>query len=166
MSSSAHTTVHRLNKTKRMNQSPPKSAMLPKAIRDELRMCVALRGYSSIRGGFGKKLDIQYKLMETFYHGTSTQPSQIELLVNGQLAYASLYDSKTAPVVSKNQKKKKRNKKHQHCTTSNLHLHVSMINSSSSISTSTFPIWSANFVTVPAKLSLVVGNSKRWQKGD
>ena len=90
--------------------------MLPKAVRDELRMCVALRGYSSIRSGFGKKLETQYKLMETFFHGKSSQPSQIQMLVDGQLAYAALYDSKTAPVASKKQETKKR-KIHRYNTT-------------------------------------------------
>jgi hypothetical protein len=41
------------NKSK-SSKSPP--IILPKAIRDELRMCVALRGYSAIREGKGKTL--------------------------------------------------------------------------------------------------------------
>ena len=107
MSSSAHSTAHRLSKQKQHKQTT-KETMLPKAVRDELRMCVALRGYSSIRSGFGKKLETQYKLMETFFHGKLSQPSQIQMLVDGQLAYAALYDSKTAPVASKKQKTEKK----------------------------------------------------------
>ena len=107
MSSSAHHTVHRLTKQKKLKQTT-NGTMLPKAVRDELRMCVALRGYSSIRAGFGKKLEIQYKLMEKFFHGNESQPSQIQMLVDGQLAYADLYDNTVAPVASKKVKNKKK----------------------------------------------------------
>ena len=82
--------------------------MLPKSVRDELRMSVALRGYSSIRAGEGKTLPQQYKYMEDFYHGKlNNSPSQIRMLVDGQLHYGALYDKKTAPISSKKQKSKK-----------------------------------------------------------
>ena len=75
--------------------------MLLKAVRNELKICITLRGYSSIRGGFRIKLDHQYKKMESFYHSTKTQSSQIKLLVESQLSHANLCDSKTAIVESK-----------------------------------------------------------------
>ena len=81
--------------------------MLPKAVRDELKMCVTLRDYSSIRGGFGMKLDYQYKKIESFYHGTKTQPSQINLLAESQLSCAALHNRKIAIVVLKKSKSKK-----------------------------------------------------------
>ena len=106
--SSSHSTARRLSK-QRTKHSPTKSTMLPKAVRDELRMCVALRGYSTIRGGFGKKLEEQFVLMQEFFHGKSTHtPSQIKMLVDGQLAYAALYDTKNTVVTSKKTKTKKK----------------------------------------------------------
>ena len=106
--SSSHSTARRLSK-QRTKHSPTKPTMLPKAVRDELRMCVALRGYSTIRGGFGKKLDEQFVLMQDFFHGKSTHaPSQIKMLVDGQLAYAALYDTKATVVTSKKTKSKKK----------------------------------------------------------
>ena len=42
---------------------------LPKPIRDELRMSVALRGYLVIKGGEGKTMTQQEKLLEDFFHG-------------------------------------------------------------------------------------------------
>ena len=69
----------------------PKTTMLLKAVRDELRMCVTLRGYSAIPAGKGKTLPVQYKCMEEFYHGKfEHSPSQIQMLVDGQLYYGAL----------------------------------------------------------------------------
>ena len=91
------------------SKQSPKTTMLPKAVHDELRMCVALRGYSAIRAGEGKILSIQYKCMEEFYHGKfEHSPSQIQMLVDGQLHYGALYDKKTAPILSKKHKSKKK----------------------------------------------------------
>jgi hypothetical protein len=41
--------------------------VIPKAIRDELRMCVALQGYSALREGEGKTLHQQYHSMQHFF---------------------------------------------------------------------------------------------------
>ena len=98
-----------------MSKSAAKQRLtkLPKVIRDELRMCVALRGYSTIRSGEGKTLDEQYRLMEEFYHGKkNSSPSQIEMLVEGQLHYAGLYEKKSVRITSK----KHRSKKHKENT--------------------------------------------------
>ena len=93
-----------------MSKSAAKQRLtkLPKVIRDELRMCVALRGYSTIRSGEGKTLDEQYRLMEEFYHGKkNSSPSQIEMLVEGQLHYAGLYEKKPLRITSKKHRTKK-----------------------------------------------------------
>ena len=68
--------------------------MLQKATCDELKMRVALHGYSPIRGGFGMKLDHQHKKIESFYHGTKTQPSQIKLLVKSHIVLKKLKSKK------------------------------------------------------------------------
>ena len=68
--------------------------ILPKAIRDELRMCCALRGYSSIREGDGKTIKQQHDLISDFFHGvTGKSPSQIRMLCEGKLHYGDLYES-------------------------------------------------------------------------
>ena len=68
---------------------------LPKGIRDELRMACAMRGYSQLKCGGGKKLKTQYEVMNTFYHGKHpTHPSQIELLANAAPPYTLLHDKK------------------------------------------------------------------------
>ena len=47
--------------------------------------------------------------MEEFYHGKfEHSPSQIQMLVDGQLHYGALYDKKTAPILSKKHKSKKK----------------------------------------------------------
>ena len=105
--SSSHTTAFRVSK--QGQKQSPKTTMLPKAVRDELRMCVALRGYSTIRAGEGKTLTQQYKCMQDFFHGKSNHsPSQVQMLVDGQLHYGAIYKKKTAPISSKKQKKKKK----------------------------------------------------------
>ena len=80
----------------RMSQASNTRQPLPKTIRDELRMCCALRGYSSIRSGDGKTLKQQHQLMSEFYHGvTSTSPSQILMLTEGISPYSDLFDTTT-----------------------------------------------------------------------
>ena len=57
--------------------------MLPKVIHDELRMSVALRGYSTIRDGDVKNIAQQQQSMEEFYHGKlNKSPSQIQMTMN------------------------------------------------------------------------------------
>mgnify|MGYP000954705758 CR=1 FL=1 len=47
-------------------------------------------------------LPLMYVLMQDLFHGKSNHaPSQIKMLVDGHLAYAALYDSKTTVVVLK-----------------------------------------------------------------
>eukprot|EP00957_Ditylum_brightwellii_P006872 520024-Ditylum_brightwellii.AAC.1 len=105
--SSSHTTA--LCVSKQGQKQSPKTTMLPKAVRNELRICVALRGYSTIQAGEGKTLTQLYKCMENFHHGKSNHsPSQIQMPVNGQLHYGALYDKKAAPISSKKQKSKKK----------------------------------------------------------
>ena len=85
----------------RMNQGNNTRQPLPKTIRDELRMCCALRGYSSIRSGDGKTLKQQHQLMSYFYHGvTSTSPSQILMLTQGISPYSDLFDTTTHRTVT------------------------------------------------------------------
>ena len=78
----------------RSRTTPTTRQILPKAIRDELRMCCALRGYSSIREGDGKTIKQQHDLISDFFHGvTGKSPSQIRMLCEGKLHYGDLYDS-------------------------------------------------------------------------
>ena len=82
-------------------QGPKQNHMsLPKVIHDELRMCVALRGHSTIRSRPGKILTKQYKHMEDFYHDKSNHlPTQIQMLVEVQLHHGALYEKKTVPII-------------------------------------------------------------------
>ena len=82
------------------NASPTKKSRklkivpLPKGIRDELRMTCALKGYSAIKCGGGKKLTQQYSNIEKNYHGKEpNHPSQIKLLSEASLSYSCLYDT-------------------------------------------------------------------------
>ena len=75
---------------------------LPKEVHDELRMTCALRGYSHIKCGFGKKLAQQQKELARFYHGQAPNyPSQIKLLAEGSYTYRDLYDEETLVVTNK-----------------------------------------------------------------
>ena len=84
--------------------------LLPKAVRDELRMCCALRGFSSIRQGEGKTIKQQHDLLSDFFHGVrGKSPSQISMLTEGKLHYADLYDSpKQRNVTSRSSNRKGR----------------------------------------------------------
>ena len=84
---------------------------LPKAIRDELRMTCALRGYSTIRTGSGMKIRDQQEKMEQFYHGIEGNiPSQIQLLSEAKVEYADLYESTDIAIVTKKGSKRKKMK--------------------------------------------------------
>ena len=108
---SSHTSARRLSKGKKKSKSNrPPPIILPKAIRNELRMCVALRGYSALREGKGKTLTQQYACLEDFYHGKKGHsPSQIQMMAEGQLYYADLYDATTKTITSKKHKSNKKN---------------------------------------------------------
>ena len=76
---------------------------LPKNIRDELRMTVALRAYSKIKCGTGKKKKLQELEMSRFFHGLAPNyPSQIKLLADASYTYACLYDEELLPATKKN----------------------------------------------------------------
>ena len=66
---------------------------LPKHIRDELRMTVALRGYDYLKKSGPKTLVLQANELYEFYHGKEpSRPSQILLLTQGMLQYSSLFE--------------------------------------------------------------------------
>ena len=111
---SSHARARRFSQQGRNKYRSKKSQeiiILPKIIRDELRMCVALRGYSAIREGEGKTLQQQYVCMEDFYHGKpGHSPSQIMMMAEGELNYADLYKSTIKTITSKkSQSKTKKN---------------------------------------------------------
>ncbi len=75
-------------------KSPTKGNKIPKSIRDELKMCIVLKGYSSIREGSGKTLKQQMDTLYQFFHGEEpTHPSQLKLLCNGGYPYNEFYES-------------------------------------------------------------------------
>jgi hypothetical protein len=75
-------------------KSPTKGSKVPKTIRSELRMAIALKGYSSIREGSGKTLKQQMDLLYQFFHGQEpTHPSQFKMLCNGAYLYSDFYKS-------------------------------------------------------------------------
>jgi len=76
--------------------------LLPKIIRDELRMTVALQGYSHLIQGKGRTIKSQYDQMFIFYHGQKpNRPSQIKLLCDGAASYRDMYESSQSAVTSK-----------------------------------------------------------------
>ena len=78
---------------------------LPKCIRDELRMCCALKAYSHIKCGGGKNQKTQWFEMERFYHGSPpNHPSQISLLALASYSYRHLYDTYTKVSTNKSDK--------------------------------------------------------------
>ena len=69
---------------------------LPKLVRDELHMTAALRCYSVLRQGKGKKNSDLYKSMSDLYHGKeSSIPSHIKLLSEASFCFKDLYDPST-----------------------------------------------------------------------
>ena len=84
---------------KKTRSAQPPLLVIPKTIRDELRMCVALQGYSSLREGLGKTLHQQYHSMEQFFHGQEGKtPSQIKMMAEGVGRYKELYEKKSTPI--------------------------------------------------------------------
>lgn len=90
----------------KQKKSPQRKSMkLPKIIRDELRMVVALRGYSNMKCGDGRNSKMQENHMYTYFHGLKkTRPSQIGMLCKGEGAYNGLYKNLNKPVVDKSTK--------------------------------------------------------------
>ena len=78
-----------------MSTSPkPKHTLVPKYIKDELRMLCAVRGYDMIKQGPGMNVNKQRDAMYEFFHGNSTnKPSQVEILASGVegTPYADLF---------------------------------------------------------------------------
>ena len=67
-------------------------ASLPGAVRNELRICVALRGYDRMKQGSSQTVRKQYESMQDYYHGKEPrQPSLINMLACGISHYAELY---------------------------------------------------------------------------
>ena len=72
------------------------------AIRNELRMLCALRGYSNLKCGKGKTLVQQHDALYAYYHGQPpSRPSQIKMLCEGNYLYRDLYDAKQKISTSK-----------------------------------------------------------------
>ena len=72
---------------------PPQPPELPKEIRDELRMTVAMRCYSIMHSGGAKSLNLQYDYMSSLSHKDEPSiPSNIKMLANGAYVYQELYD--------------------------------------------------------------------------
>ena len=83
--------------------------VFPGNIRNELRMTCVLRGFSSLREGFGKNGLAQQEALFDFYHGKGDKiPSQIQMLADGISAYKDLYDIKDQTIVVKKGSKKKK----------------------------------------------------------
>ena len=75
--------------------------LLPKNIRDELRMTVALQGCSLLIQCKDRTMKSRHDQMFTLYHGqTPNLPSQIKMLCDGAGSYRDVYDS-TQIVVSR-----------------------------------------------------------------
>ena len=80
-----------------------KRKALPVAILNELKIALALRGYSTMSQKDPMSVREQWTWMQNFYHGKgSTHPSQVDMLVKGVNAYSHLFDQVTPTVVSKN----------------------------------------------------------------
>ena len=75
--------------------------LLHNTICDELRMTVALQGFSHLIQGKGRTMKSQYDQMFIFYHGQKpNRPSQIKLLCDGAASYRDIYDSTQSVVTS------------------------------------------------------------------
>ena len=69
------------------------SKELPKEVRDELRLTVAMRCYSIMRSGSAKSLNAQYEHMSALYHGNEPSiPSNIKMMCDGCYLYKELFD--------------------------------------------------------------------------
>ena len=95
------------NTSKKQSKSQPK---LPKPIRDELCMTVALRCYSVLREGKGKKLSDIYNSMSEWFHGNEPAiPSHLKLLCNASFCFKEIYDSVIETTTSKSNNINKEN---------------------------------------------------------
>ena len=67
-------------------------------------MTAALRCFSVLREGNGKKLNEQYNAMFQLYHGHESQsiPGNLKLLCDASYCFKNIYDAKTKPTTDKN----------------------------------------------------------------
>ena len=85
-----------------------KKTKMPKAIRDELRLTCALRGFASMRQGLFNTLAQQAKIMYDFFHGVpGQQPSQLKMLAEGTGVYRDLYEATAQRIVTSKKKRSK-----------------------------------------------------------
>ena len=76
--------------------------LLHNTICDELRMTVALQGFSPLIQGKGRTMKSQYDHMFILYHSQKpNRPSQIKLPCDGAASYRDVYDSTQSVVTSK-----------------------------------------------------------------
>ena len=89
-------------KKKKKTTTHRKALKVPKSIRDELRMTVALRGYSHMKSGEGRNTKQQEGMIYQHFHGNPpSRPSQMNMLSYGEGPYSDLYDYSTKMVVDK-----------------------------------------------------------------
>ena len=99
-----NTICHNINHSPMSKESPKnklsKDGLIPKVLKDGLRLVVAVRGYDNIKQGSGMNVNNhQREEMLNFFHGNSSnRPSQIELLASGK---ETPYDSLCWKVFSK-----------------------------------------------------------------
>ena len=77
-----------------MSSSPVPPKTLPRDIRNEIKIALALKAYSQMKEGDSMKLKDQYIEMDRFFHGkVPTLPSQLQIFCNGGNAYRDFYKS-------------------------------------------------------------------------
>ena len=76
---------------------------LPRDIRNEIRMTVALKGYTDMKCGRSMRLPDQHKNMSNFFHGLNSCPPQIELFAQANINYRDFFESKTVSASKKKQ---------------------------------------------------------------
>ena len=91
-----------------MSSSPVPPKTLPRAIRNKIKIALALKAYLQMKEGDSMKLKDQHIEMNRFFHGKApTFPSQLQIFCNGGNAYRDFYESihavenrKNIPVVT------------------------------------------------------------------
>ena len=76
---------------------------VPVSVLNEIKIGLAMRGYSTMAEKDKMSIREQWLFLERFYHGKgNTHPSQVDLLVKGIGVYADLWDQRTPTVTNKN----------------------------------------------------------------
>ena len=89
-------------KKKRKTSPTKKYKPLPRAIRNELRTACAMKGHSKMKSGKKMRLSEQWDFMGKFFHGRPPNyPSQIEMLAEGRVGYADLFEEVEVPATKK-----------------------------------------------------------------